>query len=49
MHGEFIIVKLSPLISDRTDQIKSTPPREFFALQGCVPTTTPSKAQNLFN
>jgi hypothetical protein len=30
MHGRFIIVKSGPLISDRTDQIISTPPGEFF-------------------
>jgi hypothetical protein len=30
IYGGFIIVKLEPLISDRTDQIKSTPPWEFF-------------------
>jgi hypothetical protein len=32
MHGRFIIVKLEPLISDQMDQIKSTPPEEFFSL-----------------
>jgi hypothetical protein len=36
MYGRFIIVKSGPLISNRTDQIKSTPPRELFLLpKGC--------------
>jgi hypothetical protein len=36
MHKGFIIIKLESLISDRTNQIKSTPPEEIFLLsKGC--------------
>jgi hypothetical protein len=38
MYKKFIIVKSESLISDRTDQIKNTQPKEFFSLQritGC--------------